>query len=115
LPELLRHRDYNNMAFEVLGGFQEWDKGTTPLNVIHVLERHAPAISEVFLPYRVASGRPLRRSLFVCDKETVNAKRALGMVSAVIGTEQKMRAEERGRACLVKVAQERLGPRPRIP
>jgi hypothetical protein len=104
LPELLRHSDYNNMAFNVLGSFQEWDKGPTSLNVIHVLERHAPAIFEVFLPYRVASGRPLRRPLLVCDKEAVNAKRALGMVSAVIGTEHKMRTEKRGRACLVQVS-----------
>lgn len=100
------------MALKVLGCFQERDKGATSLNIIHVLERHAPSIPEMVLAYSVASGRPLRRRIFVRDKEAVDAKRTLGMVPAVIGAEHKMRAEKRGVACLVKVTEERLGPRP---
>jgi hypothetical protein len=87
LSELLRHGDHDNIAVKILGSFQEWDQGATPLNVIHVLERHAPAIPKVFLPDFVASRRPLGRTIFICDKEAVNAEFALGMVSAVIGTE----------------------------
>src|ERR1019366_7000589 len=114
MTKLLRHGHDHHMALKILCGFQEWCERATPVYVIHVFERHSPAVFQVFIPNDVASGGPLRGPIFVGNEEAINAKWTLAVISAVVRAEHQMRAAKGNGTRLAKVAAEGIRPRPSV-
>ena len=58
--QVLGHGDGDHVAIEEFRSFQEWNKRTTSMTIVQVLEGHSPAVHEKTAANLPAPGWPLR-------------------------------------------------------